>query len=349
MNDTSHVTGSGRAGGRATRRPIPLDSRRLVEFAPLVPGAMLPIVARPLVSELALPEWMERNRDECNRHLLAHGALLFRGFRPVSTEEFERLLCAFSGELMHYTYGSTPRQVVAGRIYTSTEYPADQSIPLHNEMAYARRWPMVLGLACMITPTWGGETPIADSRRILARIPTKIRERFARTGVMYVRTYGAGLDLSWQSTFQTDDRTQVEAFCRAGGIEYEWIGADGLRTRQVCQGIATHPRTGEPVWFNQAHLFHASNLDPGTRALLAEDVGPDALTRDALHGDGTPIDTAELEAIRAVLRAEAVHFSWSRGDVLLLDNMLVAHGRQPFRGSRRIVVGMNQPHGDPNG
>jgi len=157
--------------------------------------------------------------------------------------------------------------------------------------------------------------------------------------VMYVRNYGAALDLSWQNVFQTEDRDEVEAYCRSAEIEFEWKSDDELRTRQVCQAIATHPDTGEQVWFNQAHLFHISSLGEQVReSLLASSAGEPP--RNACYGDGSPIEDAALAEIRAAYDRETVVFPWQPRDVLLLDNMLAAHGRRPYRGARKIVVGM---------
>ena len=63
----------------------------------------------------------------------------------------------------------------------------------------------------------GGETPIADSRRIYNQLPAEIRDCFERKGLMYVRNYGTGLDLSWEDVFQTNSRAAVEAYCCAAG------------------------------------------------------------------------------------------------------------------------------------
>jgi len=35
-----------------------------------------------------------------------------------------------------------------------------------------------------------------------------------------------------------------------------------------------------------------------------------------------------------------VAFPWETHDVLLLDNMLVCHGRKPYKGERTILVAM---------
>ena len=198
---------------------------------------------------------------------------------------------------------------------------------------------MMLGFFCIEPAPEGGETPIADSRKVFNLIAPAIRETFISKGVMYVRNYGEALDLSWQNVFQTNDRAEVETYCRKTGIEFEWKDKDILRTSQVCQAVASHPHTGEPVWFNQAHLFHISSLESTVRDSLLS-LADGEPPRNAYYGDGSPIEESALEQIREIYAEEAVIFSWQKQDILLLDNMLAAHGRRPFRGARKIVVGM---------
>ncbi len=217
---------------------------------------------------------------------------------------------------------------------------------MHNEMSYSRSWPMRIWFLCAQAAPEGGETPIADSRRVFERIRPEVRERFARLGVLYVRNYGGGLDLAWQDVFQTDDRAAVESFCRENGIEIQWREGDRLRTRQVCQAVAAHPVTGAPLWFNQAHLFHVSSLAPAIREHLLAAVSPEDLPRNTFYGDGSPIEDETLDHIREVYERERVLFPWQDGDILLLDNMLTAHGRAPFSGPRKVLVGMAEPAGD---
>lgn len=189
----------------------------------------------------------------------------------------------------------------------------------------------------------GGETPIANSRRVYQLLDPKIKQHFEEKKVMYVRNYGNGLDLRWQQVFQTESHAEVEEFCGRAGIEYEWNGRDGLRTRQRCQAVAAHPATREMVWFNQAHLFHVSNLEASIRASFLEEFREQDLPRNAYHADGSPLDASMLDEIRHVYRQEAISFSWKQADILLLDNVLSAHGRAPFVGERKVLVGMSEP------
>lgn len=314
----------------------------LLSTEPLVPGVRLPLLMTAREAR-QLSEFSAAARRGADEYLSIHGGVLFRGLPVASPSDFEAFVKAFTPSMISYEFGSTPRSQVHHQVYTSTEYPPHQHIPLHNEQAYTTEWPMKIWFYCGQPSEEGGYTPIADSREVFARIPARIRERFIRKQVMYVRNYGNGLDVPWQKVFNTADRATVEQFCRKNGILFEWKPDGELRTRQIAQAVATHPRTQEQVWFNQAHLFHVSNLEPAVREALLCAVSEDDLPRHAYYGDGTSIEADVLEEIRDVYRCLAVRFSWQKGDVLMLDNMLAAHGRTPFKGRRQILVAMAEP------
>lgn len=346
MKERQPLKSVGAGPGATRRRPISVSQVELTRHSYLGPEKSLPLVVRPSVEGVDLKDWCVSNRQAVAASLLENGGILFRGFGARTPAEFEELIRAACGELIEYSYRSTPRSRVNGRVYTSTEYPPDQSIPLHNEMSYASSWPMKLWLLCINPAERGGETPLADSRKVFERIAPEVRETFARKQVMYVRNYNGALDLRWQSVFQTSDRLEVEAYCKSAGIGFEWKGDDRLRTWQVRPAAAAHPQTGETVWFNQAHLFHVSSLSPEVRDSLLATCDEDELPRNAYHGDGSPIDPSMLDEVRRAYSLEEKAFPWAEGDVLLLDNMLAAHGRRPYAGARRVVVGMAEPLGD---
>ena len=288
-----------------------------------------------------LPDHIASNRDQIDRELLEAGAVLFRGFQVDTPEAFHDAVKAYSSQLLDYTYRSTPRKEESKQVYTSTDYPASEDIPMHNENSYSHSWPLKLWFYCVQPAKSGGATPVADSRRVLERLDRSLRERFAQRGVLYVRHYSKVMDLPWQEVFQTTDKAEVERFCRDNGIQFEWED-DNLTTRQVSQAIARHPSTGEEVWFNQANLFHPSSLPAEDYEDMLTIFGPDKLPRNALYGDGTPFTPEELAAIREAYEQEAVDVAWEKGDVLLIENMLAAHGRRPFTPPRKVLVAMSE-------
>ncbi|HKP10860.1 MAG TPA: TauD/TfdA family dioxygenase, partial [Blastocatellia bacterium] len=272
-----------------------------------------------------------------------HGAILFRHFNVRAVTQFEQFARALCPRLMEYGERSSPRTRVADGIYTSTDHPADQEILLHNEQSYTTNWPMKLWFFCLTAAEQGGNTPIADSRKIFARIDPAVRERFEQRGVMYVRNYGHGMGLSWQEAFQTTDKSLVEKHCRDAAIEFRWRDENRLTTRQIRPATRRHPRTGETVWFNHALFFHVSSLEAAAGQSIRAGLKDDELPFNTFYGDGSPIEPDALDEIRRAYRAETVSFPWENGDVLMIDNMLVAHGRESFQGDRNIVVAMAEP------
>jgi alpha-ketoglutarate-dependent taurine dioxygenase len=276
------------------------------------------------------------------------GGVRFTGFRVETIEAFQRFAASFGDPLIGYEFASTPRSQVEGAVYTSTEYPPHRSIPLHNEQSYTREWPMRIWFHCALAARSGGATPIADSRAVYRALSPSLVERFAKRELLYVRNFGQGLDLPWQNAFGTEDPREVERICAARGIACAWRDSeDGerlLRTEERCQAVARHPRTGDMVWFNQANLFHLSTLDEDMQEALVDAVGLDNVPRNVFYGDGAPLEADALAEIRAVLDDERITFPWLTGDVLMLDNMLSAHARDPFEGPRKVVVAMAQSY-----
>lgn len=322
-----------------SRKSVSVHSEALVRVAPLVDGSRA-VSCTPTVPGLDAREWLAGSGETLARLRAEHGAVLLRGFSPVDAKGLAALVTALDGGLRDYDNRSTPRQRVNGNVFTSTEYPADQTIPQHNEMSYADSWPATLFLTCLVPAATGGETPIADSGRVYDRIPAATRERFERHGVMYVRNFGHGMDLSWQEVFQTEDRAEVDAYCEQHGIQAEWLGGERLRTRHVVQATLEARATGTKVWFNQAHLFHVSSLPAEVERELRENFAEDELPRNALYGDGTPLDPADLAAVRAAYGPEEIALPWQAGDIVIVDNEQFSHGRNPYSGARTVLVAM---------
>lgn len=281
------------------------------------------------------------NREYLKRKILTHGGVLLRNFDITSLSEFNKLLGILSPQLLDYNYRSTPRTKIAEKIYTTTEYPRDRRIPFHNECSFSLAWPSKLYFFCVIPAEVGGETALADSRAVLRKISPSIVKEFENNGVMYVRRYRKGLDLPWQEVFQTETKSEVERYCKDNLIDCEWgDGEVELTTRQTCQATLQSPQTDEKVWFNQAHLFHHSAMNSIESSALEELIQDGGYPRDTLFGNGEEIPIEMLEEIHAAYESERLEFRWKKRDVLIIDNILMAHSRNSYEGNRKIVVSM---------
>jgi alpha-ketoglutarate-dependent taurine dioxygenase len=291
-----------------------------------------------------LLERYSAERATIESDLLRHGAILFRGFGIDSQESLTRVVRGIGGEALDYIDGNSPRKKLGGGVYTSTEYPPEFFISLHNELSYSNRWPARLFFCCVTPPREGGETPLASSRRILQRLPADVRDAFVKRKVKYIRNLhgGNGFGTSWQTTFETDDRDAVLEFCRTTDSEARWNDDGSMAVTQVRPAMRIHPKTGEEVWFNQADQFHPSTHPKAIYDSLMALYGgrEELMPQTATFGDGSPIGVDMLDEVRRTVREEMRLFAWQRGDLLLIDNMLVCHGRRPFAGPRKILVSM---------
>lgn len=299
----------------------------------------LPLVFLAEYPGLDLSVWLKENPDLVRKELEQYGAVLFRNFAVKNTGDFDEAVRAWNARLMDYNYGSTPRTNLQSGIYTSTEYPADQEIVMHNEMAYSKRYPSYLWFYCNIAAEEGGCTPLADSRKVYQMLEKDLVQLFESKKIIYCRNYVEGIDVPWQSVFRTQDKTEVARYCNTHDIDFEWVSEHHLRTKELCEAVIEHPQTGEKVWFNQAHLFHPSNLSEELSAQLAT-IPEENLPRNVYWGDGTRIDPVLLEAVRKVYKKAKVRFDWQVGDMLLVDNVLASHGRDAYKGNRKILVAM---------
>jgi alpha-ketoglutarate-dependent taurine dioxygenase len=289
-----------------------------------------------------LVEWARGHEAEIDESLRTGGAILFRGFAVDSIERFQAVRDHFLPSTTPYVERATPRRDLGNDVFSSTEFPASEAIALHNENSYAMSWPGRLLFCCLVAPATGGSTPLADVRAVLGRLSEATVEAFRRSGWMLVRHYGSGFGLPWETAFGTTERADVEAYCRAADVELEWLEDGGLQTRQVRPALARHPVTGETLWFNHIRFWHASMLPDEVRELLVEEFGEQGLPYNTYFGDGEPIPDAVVDEIADAYDAETLATPWEPGDVLLVDNMLVAHGREPFSGERRVVVSMGE-------
>lgn len=329
---------------RSKRKSIKIYPTQLITQSYFTEERLIPLIIQPAVANVNLLEWANNNQGTIQAKLIKHKALLFRGFDINSAIQLDKFIQATStGEAISYNDRSSPRHEISGKIYTSTDYPAKQSIFLHSESTYCLTWPQKIYFCCLEAAQQGGETPIADSHNIFERISPQIRDKFIAKQVLYIRNYNDGFGLPWQNVFQTSDKAVVEEYCRRNAIEFEWKNGNRLRTKQVRPAVIQHPITGVNVWFNHAAFFHVTTLEANIcQALLAEFSEAD-LPHNTYYGDGSPIEAEVLAEIRAAYAQETVIFSWQAGDILLLDNVQVAHGRKPFKGTRKVIVGMSEP------
>ncbi|EAZ91770.1 non-ribosomal peptide synthetase [Crocosphaera chwakensis] len=324
---------------RIQPKAVVVSSKQLIKTEQFKPNEPLPLIIQPNINDIDIMEWAKNNRPYLEEKLQQHGAILFRGFNFNQVSDFETLSQAICPNLFG-NYGDLPREGISNKVYGSTPYPADKAILFHNESSHLNSWPQKIWFFCVQPAEQGGETPIVDCRKIYQKLDSDIIQTLEEKQLMYVRNYSKDFDVSWQEFFKTDNKKQVESYCKKNTIEWEWLPNDGLRTKKVSPAIIQHPTTQECVFFNQVQLHHISFLDSDIRQSLLSNFGYEGLPRNVYYGDGSPIEDKVMNQIKTIYQNLSVSFAWQKGDILMLDNMLTAHSRNPYQGKRKIVVAM---------
>ncbi|PZR32951.1 MAG: hypothetical protein DI538_18810 [Azospira oryzae] len=288
-------------------------------------------------------KWYKQHEQEFKAALAVKGAIHIKGLGIDSVSTFEDMLTVFSHPLLDYVDGNSPRKKLSSKVYTSTEYDSSKSITLHNELSYSCTYPKHIYFSCVQPAMSGGETPIADGRVVLAKMDQSLVKKIEKHGVKYIRNLhgGDGLGPSWQETFETTDRQVVNAFCKSNQIDATWT-ENGLNLVHLRQGVINHPKTNETVWFNQIDQFHPSHLGKEyyeTLMMLYQQ--EELLPMYVKFGDDSRISDEMVSEIRGVIDEHEVASPWEKGDALILDNILVSHGRRPFQGPRSVLVAMS--------
>ncbi|WDZ83435.1 TauD/TfdA family dioxygenase [Micromonospora cathayae] len=304
------------------------------------PGKPAILVTPPLATMDEAVDWATAHRTAIRAELLRSGSLFVRGLGIADTADFARIRDVLMPQPTSYREKATPRTDFGAGVFSSTDLPAIQPIRLHNENSYTLDFPGTLMFGCLIAPETGGATTVGDMREALRRIPADLRDRFATYGWLLVRNFSELAGLPWQTSFATEDPAAVEAYCRANVIGYEWLAEGELRTRQRRSAIVTHPVSGERSWFNHYAFWNRHSLDADVRDVLLDTYGDDGLPFDTYLGDGTPLTAEEVATINRVYDEVTVRETWQAGDVMLVDNIACAHGREAFTGARKIVVAM---------
>jgi alpha-ketoglutarate-dependent taurine dioxygenase len=285
------------------------------------------------------PRWVAEHRDALRAAVVEHGSLLVRGLSLRDVAETEAVFRQL-GSLMIEKEGFAARRNYSHGVYSSSKWPPNQPMCVHHELSYRLEFPCLMLFACLVAPTDGGATPVADSPSVLHSLPRELIERFERVGWMLIRNYNDELGSSFTDAFGTDDHRAIESYCRANAITFEWQPDGALRTWQRRSAVVHHPRSGQRCWFNQIAFLNEWTIDPEVREYLVDSYGEDGLPFNTRFGNGEAIGADVVQVINQAYEANTVREPWQAGDLMLVDNLRTAHGRERFEGPREVLVAM---------
>ncbi|MGO1117961.1 TauD/TfdA family dioxygenase [Rhodovibrionaceae bacterium A322] len=310
---------------------------------PFNTSSPLPLVFTGSGDWTGLQRDLKEGQDRFRAKLLENGALLFRGYDVETAEQFQQICEVLTPDLQKYVGGLSPRSPVFGRVYTSTSYSARQKIPLHNEACYLPEPPRTLYFCCETPSSEKGATPLGDLQLLYSRLSDRLKSAFAQRLFRYhVNVHGGqGFGKSWQQMFATEDQDEVSALLHSRGVSHRWSEDTSLTLTYIAPAIRTHSVTGVPYWSAQLLVWHHANLPSAVSKGLFSTYGcEEKFPRAVFFEDGSKIADDLILELAELTEEMEQRFDWQKGDVLMVDNERIGHGREPFDGSRSVWVAM---------
>eukprot|EP00403_Amphidinium_massartii_P023155 CAMPEP_0178398596 /NCGR_PEP_ID=MMETSP0689_2-20121128/14854_1 /TAXON_ID=160604 /ORGANISM="Amphidinium massartii, Strain CS-259" /LENGTH=466 /DNA_ID=CAMNT_0020019363 /DNA_START=109 /DNA_END=1509 /DNA_ORIENTATION=- len=307
-------------------------------------------------------EYFSAERDNIMAQLQEHGAILFRNFDNTQDaagfrEFYESLQLNPCLDPIH-TSGLREMDSKKDAVYEAVNKQslAGHIVGLHNESTFVKTATYGAFVCFKPAEEGGGEFIIADGAKILEDIPADVRQRIYDRKV---RISVSNLDLNFISALPDEGMQKgakewfqdflLKAIAPKFEMDLEMIyGADGSNPYRIQaieheqSPINRHPVTGKPVWFCNIHNHSRYLRD--RRPCTVPEVG----MTDVYYGDLSKIPPEDVLAINAACEKNIVKVMMQKGDVILLDNYRVLHGRLTFKGDRKHAVTWFESQGEGN-
>jgi hypothetical protein len=289
------------------------------------------------------PDWLASHAGDVAAAVLEHGSLLVSGLSVGSAGDLADARSALGLAPAGWHEQFAPRRELAPQVWSAPEWAAEREQCLHHDEAYGVDFPRLLLMSCPTPATTGGAMLLGDTRAALAALPVGLADRFRAEGWTLHRSFRPHFGLPWSTAFGTDDPAAVEKTCAERLIGCSWADGGVLLTGQRRAAVVRHPVTGEECWFNDVAFFSRWSVDTEERELMLGAFGARGLPFDTRFGDGGEIDEASWRAVLDAYDSVLRRVPWRRGDLLLIDNVLTAHGREPFTGPWEVAVAPAEP------
>ena len=282
--------------------------------------------------------WLRSQIPTVKSHLASCGTVLFRGFPISCAEDFDLFSAAFGyGDFSYQeSLSNAVRINFTPRVFSANEAPPDVEIYLHHELAQTPVAPEKIFFCCLNAAERGGATPLCRSDQLYHSFKSEYpewAEQFARLGLKYtthmpyMADANSGQGRSWCSTLSVQSVAEAEVRLSALGYSWRWQKDQSLMATTPTLPAVRRLPDGSESFFNQVIAAY--------RGWKRTDDNPDEILT---FGNGASIPVPALEAMVSLADKFTVLVEWQDGDVALVDNHRIMHGRKPYSGTRKRQV-----------
>lgn len=248
--------------------------------------------------------------------------LLFRGFE-VDTDKFKTFTELLSTNFVSYVGGAYSREMINGdkTLLSVTGGKQHFAVPLHGEMYYRKQKPEIIWFYCASPALKEGETTVCDGRQVYNELSDATRSLLQEKRLKYIRTYPTGV---WQKIYQTDDIEILKKVCTENDMQLQ-VNADFSITTEYTTSAIQVSRCGK-------YNVFINNILP-----VVEQESKGSQTSIVRLEDYSKLPDEVIDEIKQVSDRLTQLVSWKKGDILMVDNTRLLHGRRSFADEQRDI------------
>lgn len=268
------------------------------------------------------------------------GVVLLRGFTP-DLESFRAVSARLGSDFSLYEGGvfrfrALDREQVGTdpTVMTTTGQSTGFAIAPHGEMYYMGKRPSTLWFYCQKPAAKGGQTTIHDGASVARNLNADVRDELTRRETVYERVLRDG---DWQTSFRTTSRDEAAAQCTAADTEFSFSEEGALSLRYRCHAVVD--RGGVPTCINS--LLPVWTVERAFESgWVKEHMGElgDKSPISVRFEDGSRLTKELVDEVARAAEEAAVEIDWHPGDLVVVDNRRVMHGRRGTKDAERSVV-----------
>ena len=244
-----------------------------------------------------------------------HGILLFRGFEE-NFETFVEFSNSLSEDFIDYTGGVFKRKQINNNPTVLSVNDFKDRIKLHGEMYYQKEHPSMLWFFCAQPPIKNGQTIVCDGKEFYNELSNTLKTLFRHKCLKFSGTLDKDV---WQARFKTDNIDKLKNICSNNNIQVKIN--DDLSINQVYTCPAVYPS------LCGTYQIFINSLLP------AKEINPNVVSFD----DNSEISKDIMSELNEIADRITVEINWQKGDILMIDNNRIMHGRRAVSDNERDI------------